>query len=66
LFAIDANGNPYAPAWMTFNIRAQYQFTDTLSFVSALENISNEGYRPFASGISGPGTHLIFAITYKN
>jgi hemoglobin/transferrin/lactoferrin receptor protein len=51
---------------MTFNIRAQYQFTDTLSFVSALENISNEGYRPFASGISAPGTHLIFAITYKN
>jgi hemoglobin/transferrin/lactoferrin receptor protein len=66
LFAIDANGNPYAPAWMTFNIRAQYQFTENISFVSALENISNEGYRPFASGISGPGTHLIFAITYKN
>jgi hemoglobin/transferrin/lactoferrin receptor protein len=66
LFAIDANGSPYAPAWMTFNIRAQYQFSNTLSFVSALENISNEGYRPFASGISAPGTHLIFAITYKN
>ena len=66
LFALDENGNPYAPSWLTFNLRTQYNFSKTVSFVGAIENISNKGYRPFASGISGPGTNLIFAITYQN
>jgi len=66
LFALDENVNPYAPAWLTFNLRSQYNFSKTVSFVGAIENITNKGYRPFASGISGPGTNLIFAITYQN
>lgn len=66
LFAKDELGTPYAPSWLTFNLRTQYQFSDTISLVGAIENIVNEGYRPYASGISGPGTNLIFAITYKD
>ena len=66
LFALDSNGNPFVPSWLTFNFRTQYEFNDTISFVGGIENISNEGYRPYASGISGPGTNLIFSITYKN
>ncbi|NCF41880.1 MAG: TonB-dependent receptor, partial [Bacteroidetes bacterium] len=66
LFALDSNGNPCVPSWLTFNFRTQYEFNDTISFVGGIENISNEGYRPYASGISGPGTNLIFSITYKN
>lgn len=65
LFALDANGNPYAPSWVTVNLRTKYQLTNSLSFVGSIENISNQGYRPFASGISGPGTNLIFAIRYQ-
>jgi hemoglobin/transferrin/lactoferrin receptor protein len=66
LFALDENGNPYAPSWFTFNLRTQFNFSKTVSFIGAVENIFNKGYRPFASGISGPGTNLIFAITYQN
>ena len=66
LFALDANGTPYVPSWYTINIRTQYQFSKTISFASSVENIFNQGYRPFASGISGPGANLIFAITYNN
>ena len=66
LFAKDADGNPYAPSWLTFNLRTRYKFSDTISFIGAIENITNEGYRPFASGISGPGRNLIFSITYQN
>ena len=65
LFALDANGNSYAPSWVTVNLRTKYQLTNSLSFVGSIENISNQGYRPFASGISGPGTNLIFAIRYQ-
>ena len=66
LFAVDSNGNPYAPSWYTLNVRTQYQLNENISFVGAIENILNEGYRPFGSGISGPGTNFIFTISYKN
>ena len=66
LFAKDEFGEAYAPSWLTFNLRAQYQYSKTISLVGAIENISNVGYRPYASGISAPGTNLIFAITYNN
>ena len=66
LFATDEFGNPHAPSWLTFNVRTQYQLSKTLSLVGAIENISDEGYRPYASGISGPGRNIILAITYNN
>ena len=65
LFALDAQGNPYAPSWYSFNLRSQFDFNKSLSFVGAIENITNQRYRTFSSGISAPGTNLVFAVTYK-
>ena len=65
LFALDAQGKPYAPSWYTLNLRTQFDFNKSLSVVGAIENITNQRYRTFSSGISAPGTNLICAITYK-
>ena len=65
LFALDAQGNPYAPSWYTLNLRTQFNFNHSISFTGAIENITNQRYRTFSSGISAPGTNLILAITYK-
>ena len=65
LFALDAQGKPYAPSWYSLNIRTQYDFNKSLTIVGAIENITNQRYRTFSSGISAPGTNLICAITYK-
>jgi len=65
LFALDAQGKPYAPSWYTLNLRTQFDFNKSLSVVGAVENITNQRYRTFSSGISAPGTNLICAITYK-
>ena len=65
LFALNAQGNPYAPSWYTLNLRTQFDFNTSISFVGAIENMTNQRYRPFSSGISAPGTNLILAITYK-
>ena len=27
IYVIDENGNPYSPAWCTFNLKGMYQFT---------------------------------------
>jgi hemoglobin/transferrin/lactoferrin receptor protein len=65
LFALDAQGNPYAPSWYTLNLRTQFDFNKSFSLVGAVENIANQRYRTFSSGISAPGTNLICAITYN-
>jgi hemoglobin/transferrin/lactoferrin receptor protein len=65
LFALDAQGKPYAPSWYSLNLRTQYDFNKSLTIVGAVENITNQRYRTFSSGISAPGTNLICAITYK-
>ncbi|REG89135.1 TonB-dependent receptor plug domain-containing protein [Winogradskyella sediminis] len=64
IYALDANGNPYAPAWHTFNIRTQYQYSDQLSFTASLENITDQRYRPYSSGISAAGRNFILALKY--
>ena len=64
LYASDINGNPYAPSWYTFNLRTQYQYNDKLSLTASLENITDQRYRPYSSGITAAGRNLILALNY--
>ena len=65
LYALDANGNPYAPSWYTLNFAVQYKLSESLRLNMALENISDQRYRPYSSGISAAGRNLIMAATYN-
>jgi len=65
LYALDKNGNPYSPAWHTLNFRSQYQFNSAVSLTATIENITNQRYRTYSSGISAPGTNLILALKYS-
>ena len=62
LYALDKNGNPYSPAWHTYNLRSLYELNENLTFTFAIENINNKLYRPYSSGISAPGTNFIFSV----
>ena len=64
IYALDANGNPYAPKWHTINLRTQYQWLENLSLTASLENITDQRYRPYSSGISAAGRNLILAVNY--
>jgi hemoglobin/transferrin/lactoferrin receptor protein len=50
------------PAWMTLNLRASYQLSELFQLNAALENILDEHYRPFASGVSAAGRNLVLAL----
>lgn len=63
IYALDANGNTYAPAWYTLNLKMNYRFTDALSVSGGVENITDQRYRPYSSGLSGAGRNFILAIT---
>ena len=64
LYAADQNGNPYAPKWHTLNFSAQYKYSKSLQLNATLENITDQRYRPYSSGLSAPGRNLIVAATY--
>ena len=64
IYALDENGNPYAPSWYTLNFRSQYDITNRLKATASLENITDQRYRTYSSGIVAPGKNLILGIGY--
>ena len=62
MYAKDADGNPYAPSWYTFNFKAMYQITDIFSVSGGVENLTDVRYRPYSSGITSPGRNFILAL----
>ncbi len=65
LYALDENGNPYSPSWYTVNLRSEYRFSDKTALTLTLENITNQRYRPYSSGITAPGTNLIVSLRHS-
>lgn len=64
IYDLDRNGNPYSPSWYTLNIRSQYNLSDALTASLALENFTDQRYRPYSSGIAAPGINLILSLGY--
>lgn len=65
LYAKDANGNPYAPSWTTLNFKAMYQFNKQLSLTAGIENITDDRYQPYSSGLTAAGRNFILAVKAK-
>lgn len=65
LYSTDADGNPFSPSWLTLNLRTQYTFNTHFSVTTSLENITDQRYRPYSSGIAAPGRNLILALKYS-
>ncbi|WP_062057107.1 TonB-dependent receptor [Aquimarina longa] len=64
LYATDKKGNPYSPSWYTFNLRTQYQFAKSLKAIVSIENITDQRYRSYSSGITGAGRNFIVSLKY--
>ncbi len=62
LYAQDANGNPYSPAWATLNLKMVYQFTNHFSISGGIENALDLRYRPYSSGLVAPGRNFIISM----
>lgn len=64
LYAEDSNGNPYFADWYTLNITGNYKFSEHWDATASLENITDQRYRTYSSGISSAGRNLILALKY--
>ncbi|GAL81197.1 TonB-dependent receptor [Algibacter lectus] len=65
IYALDADGNPYSPAWYTLNLRTQYQWRKSTSISASIENITNQRYKTYSSGIAAAGINVILALKYS-
>lgn len=65
IYPTDSNGNLYSPGWYTLNLASQYQLTDALQISASLENITDQRYRTYSSGIAAPGRNFIAAVKYS-
>ncbi len=65
IYALDNNGNPYAPSWVTLNLRTQYLINDATTITASIENITDQRYKTYSSGIAAAGRNFIIALKYS-
>lgn len=51
-----------SPSWMTVGVNGSYDFNENLSVQARLDNIMDEHYIEFASGVSAPGRNLSVSL----
>lgn len=62
LYAADANGNPYSPAWYSLHFRGQFNLNKNLRIMAGLDNLTDQRYRAYSSGLAGAGRSFILGI----
>lgn len=62
LYARDAEGRLYTPAWAVWHFKASWQVLDNMRLQAGVENITDRRYRPYSSGITAPGRNIQGAL----
>ena len=62
MYAKDENGNPWSPGWVTLNLKLSYSIMKWGIINAGVENILDNRYRPYSSGIAAPGRNFIFSL----
>ena len=52
------------PSWWTLNMKAGFEVLEYFDLMVAVENILDQFYKPYASGISAPGRNFIFTARF--
>lgn len=62
IYAEDHAGRPYSPSWYTLNLKGIYSVSKAISMTCGVENITNQRYRPYSSGIAAAGQNWILSL----
>lgn len=62
IYAKDDRGRPYSPAWYTLNIKAMVRLNTAWTLTAGVENLTDQRYRPYSSGLVAPGRNVILAL----
>ena len=62
IYAKDENGNPWSPGWATMNFKLSYDIMKIAIINAGIENILDNRYRPYSSGIAAPGRNFVISL----
>lgn len=62
IYAKDENGNPYTPFWYTLNVKFALFLNKNIVFSGGIENLTDQLYRTYSSGITSPGRNYIISV----
>ncbi|MEN8116683.1 MAG: TonB-dependent receptor [Bacteroidota bacterium] len=65
LYIPDENGNPYSPAWWTMNLKTNFKLNKKVTLGGGIENILDQRYRPYSSGVVSPGINFVFSALVR-
>jgi hemoglobin/transferrin/lactoferrin receptor protein len=65
IYASDENGKPYSPDWYTLNMKGMITVFKSTTLNIGLENLTNQRYRTYSSGIVAPGFNAIIGLSLK-
>ena len=63
IYARDKNGKPYSPSWYTLNMKGMFTVFKSSTLNIGLENLTNQRYRTYSSGIVAPGFNAIIGFS---
>lgn len=63
IYAKDAAGNPYSPSWYTLNFSMNWKCREWAKIGAGVENITDQSYRPYSSGIAGGGRNFYISLS---
>jgi hemoglobin/transferrin/lactoferrin receptor protein len=61
-YAKNEKGQNYSAAWYTLNFKAAFYINQYVAITAGIENIANQLYRPYSSGINAPGRNIIASL----
>jgi hemoglobin/transferrin/lactoferrin receptor protein len=62
IYAKDSDGLPFSPSWLTLNFKSVWQISKNVQVNLGLENILDNRYRTYSSGIVAPGRNIIIGL----
>lgn len=63
IYARDENGKTYSPDWYTLNMKGMFTVFKSSTLNIGLENLTNQRYRTYSSGIVAPGFNAIIGFS---
>lgn len=65
IYAMDDEGRPWSPSWYAIHLKTSWNINKHWGVGLGLENITNQRYRPYSSGLAGPGFNAVVFIKLR-
>lgn len=65
IYATNAEGQPYSPGWYTLNFTAAMKINESLDLNAGVQNITDQRYRPYSSGLVAPGRNFTLGLNFE-